>query len=388
MKHSHKKFLKAFEGISLGSIHIKTPDGRSYDFKGHKPGPQADLTIKEWAVIDMLLERGETGFGEDYINGFWDTDSVPELLTFATLNAPSLEKHLFHGRLWEKIYFYFDHLRNRNSLKGSRRNIEYHYDLGNDFYKLWLDSSMTYSSAFYNGKNVSLEQAQDQKYQRLLGKMSRPSSLLEIGCGWGGFAQKAGEAGHQLKGLTLSHEQLAYGVDRMTKRGLADTVQLTLQDYRKEQGIFDHVVSIEMFEAVGENYWPVYLRKVRESLRKGGTALIQTITVDHALFKGYRKRSDFIRKHIFPGGMLPSPEIFIKMAQEKGLALRESESFGQDYVKTLYAWRERFHEVRKDVLSLGFDNHFIRKWEFYLASCIASFASKRTNVYQFELEAV
>ena len=291
MKYNHKKFLKSFEAIDLGSIHIQTPDGLHHNFDSHKPGPKANLKIKDWSAIDMLLEKGETGFGEDYINGLWDTKSVPDLLTFAVLNANSLEKNLFHGGFWEKIRFYFAHLRNRNSLKGSRRNIEYHYDLGNDFYKLWLDPSMTYSSAFYGDKDIPLEMAQHQKYQRLLNKLPTPGSILEIGCGWGGFAQKAGERGHTLKGLTLSHEQLAYSKERMKKHDLNKSVQLVLQDYRKEQGLFDYVVSIEMFEAVGEKYWPIYLKKYEKVLKRG----VELLFRQSLLIQNFLRLSQTIR---------------------------------------------------------------------------------------------
>ncbi len=385
LSKNQMKFLNAFEGIDHGCIKIKTPDGKKYDFDSKKAGPSADLDIKDFSVIDNLLYHGETGFGEDYINGLWDSENVPELLTFATVNSQALEKSLFHGKFFEKLSFALRHFLNRNSLKGSRRNIEYHYDLGNDFYELWLDPSMTYSSALYDGGDC-IKKAQSNKYDRIINRLNKPGSILEIGCGWGGFAEKVIGQGHSLKGLTLSQEQAKYATERLKKNGSHQNTEIAIQDYRKEQEKYDYIVSIEMFEAVGEQYWKTYFDKIKGSLNADGKAVIQAITIDDGIFKTYRKRSDFIRKHIFPGGMLASPEIFTKIANNCGLSVTDSHNFGLDYAKTLYDWRKKFNTVHDKVKQLGFDDRFIRKWQFYFATCIAGFVSKRTDVYQFELQ--
>ncbi|MDA9009636.1 cyclopropane-fatty-acyl-phospholipid synthase family protein, partial [Alphaproteobacteria bacterium] len=270
----------------------------------------------------------------------------------------------------------------KNTVKGSRKNIQAHYDLGNDFYKLWLDPTMTYSSALYKTEGEELAQAQLNKYDRIVDRLDRGSgSILEIGCGWGGFADRAAERGDfGIKGITLSDEQHAYAQQRLD--GRADIV---IEDYRHQKNKFDHIVSIEMFEAVGEQYWPTYFGKVKDLLAEKGNAVIQTITISEQFFDNYRKGTDFIRSFIFPGGMLPSPTRFKEEAQKVGLQVTDSFSFGHDYSTTLLEWMETFDQKKLEVLNLGFDEGFIKIWRFYLAGCAAAFSSERTDVMQIEL---
>jgi cyclopropane-fatty-acyl-phospholipid synthase len=269
----------------------------------------------------------------------------------------------------------------RNSLGGSRRNIQDHYDVGNDFYKLWLDRSMTYSSAFYGAKDVDLEQAQQQKYGRILEHFSKPrADVLEIGCGWGGFAERASADGHHVTGLTISPSQFGYATER-----LKDKAEIKFEDYRKSHGLFDMVVSIEMFEAVGEQYWPRYFRTVADRLKRGGRAMIQTITIRDELFSRYRVQSDFVRHYVFPGGMLPSLARFRDEAERAGLKMVEAFTFGKDYAQTLREWSQRMRERKSDVLALGYDEKFFRNWQFYLGICAATFNVARTDVAQVEL---
>jgi cyclopropane-fatty-acyl-phospholipid synthase len=268
----------------------------------------------------------------------------------------------------------------RNNIRGSRNNIKAHYDVGNDFYRLWLDETMTYSSALFSQGAKDLAEAQRAKYGRILERINGASSLLEIGCGWGGFAEEASKSDRHVTGLTISPSQHAFATER-----LAGKADIRLQDYRKTEGLFDAIVSIEMFEAVGERYWPVYFKTIAERLKKGGKAVIQTITIRDEFFEGYRVRSDFIRHYVFPGGMLPSARSFRKEAAKAGLQCLDSFDFGQDYARTLREWAIRFEEKRAEILSMGYSEAFIRNWRFYLGICAAAFAVGRTDVVQVEL---
>jgi cyclopropane-fatty-acyl-phospholipid synthase len=303
-------------------------------------------------------------------------------------NREGLEA-VIYGNWLGKLVYLVKHALNRNSRKGSRRNIHAHYDIGNSFYQLWLDPSMTYSSALFAGHEQSLQQAQQAKYARLLQEAlpesDAPAHLLEIGCGWGGFAELAARAGHQVHGITLSTEQLAYARQRMDQAGLAERARLSLTDYRDTQGQYDAVVSVEMFEAVGQTYWPSYFRTVAQRLKPGGRAAIQTITIADPLFDAYRRSTDFIQQYIFPGGMLPSPSAFAREAQRAGLRVVNTLSFGLDYARTLALWRKAFHQALPEVRAQGFDERFIRTWDFYLAYCEAGFASQNTDVLQITL---
>lgn len=371
-------FLPSFDGLKCGSLRLTTPDGKTHVFTGSADGPHADMTITDWRVVQRALARGDIALGEDYVAGLWDTGDVETLFSFFLLNFDTFEKYA-HGNWLQRMFFaIYNRVIRRNSKSGSKANITAHYDVGNDFYRLWLDDSMTYSSALY-GDAATLEDAQHNKYQRILSRADG-DSVLEIGCGWGGFAEAAAAHGRKLTGLTVSPAQHAYATTRMS--GRAD---IRLQDYRDAQGTFDSIVSIEMFEAVGEQYWAGYFRTVADRLKRGGAAVIQTITIRDELFDDYRKRGDFIRHYVFPGGMLPSAAVFERHAHAAGLAVRDSFAFGQDYARTLREWLMRLDARRDAVVALGYSEAFVRNWRFYLGICAAGFATGRTDVLQVEL---
>lgn len=374
------RFLRTLEGTAAGSLELTLPDGSRHRFEGRQPGPAAELTIRDRRTIAALAATGDIGLTEAYRDGWCDTRDMTGLLSFGLLNEEALERFVFGSRL-NMLAVRLLYLFNRNSKAGSRRNIAAHYDLGNDFYRLWLDESMTYSSAIY-GAGDSLRDAQMRKYDRILDSLPTNSGrLLEIGCGWGGFAERAlGRGDFAQKGLTLSQQQAAYARQR-----LGQDAEIALQDYRDEGGKYDHIVSIEMFEAVGEKYWPVYFGKIREALADRGRAVIQTISVADRYFERYRKGGDMIRSFIFPGGMLPSPERFRAEAERAGLRVEEVFTFGLDYARTLGEWLQRFEARLPEVRAQGFDEGFIRVWRFYLAACIAGFSVGRTDVGQYRL---
>ena len=331
------------------------------------------------------MARGDIGLGEEYIAGSWDTDNVENLVSLFLLNLDHFE-NFSDGNFFNRLGFVIHNaLVRRNSLAGSARNIKAHYDVGNDFYSLWLDRSMTYSSALFHteeGQDAGgLEQAQQNKYDRILSKFETPkSSVLEIGCGWGGFAERAASRAHHVTGLTISPAQHAFATQRLN--GAAD---IRLEDYRKAKGTFDNIVSIEMFEAVGEHYWPQYFSCIAERLKRGGRAVIQTITIRDELFDGYRTRSDFVRHYVFPGGMLPSLQRFREEAEKAGLKFAGAFSFGRDYARTLRDWSDRMQAKSDEIAALGHDRRFLRNWQFYLGICAAAFAVARTDVVQAEL---
>ncbi len=376
--------LRMLAQLQCGSIEVSCPDGRKLSFKGKRSGPHADLQLKDWKVCSDLLSRGDIGLAEAFIDGRAHSADLMRLLLLGALNEQALEQAI-HGRWWATLAHRLRHLLRPNSRRGSRKNIEAHYDLGNDFYSLWLDPSMTYSSALFEGDPArSLEQAQQAKYARILRKLdAQPRDhILEIGCGWGGFAEFAARAGCRLTGVTISPSQLEYAQRRIKAAGFQGSVDLRLMDYRDLEGQFDHVVSIEMFEAVGERYWPSYFAAVRDRMRPGGRALVQTITIAEEKFERYRTGTDFIQQYIFPGGMLPSPGRFRQEANSQGLAVSEMHGFGLDYAQTLRHWHEQFNAVAQQVQDQGFDRRFMHTWQFYLAYCEAGFRARATNVVQ------
>ena len=380
--------LRMLERIVHGQLELVLPDGRRQVF-GHGT-PRAAIRLNNWNVFAASLSDGDIGFAETFIAGDWHTEALHAVLDVLVANRTAIENAVY-GTWWGRLAHRVRHLLNRNSRAGARRNIQAHYDLGNDFYRLWLDPSMTYSSALFEGDGArTLEQAQAAKYRRILDVLAlqKGARVLEIGCGWGGFAEMAARDGLGLKGLTLSHEQLDFAQQRLREAGLDAHAQFALQDYRDETGQYDAVVSIEMFEAVGEAYWPTYFTSVARALRPGGRAVIQAITIDDALFERYRRGTDFIQQYVFPGGMLPSHAAFAGRAQEAGLRVLEAHRFGTDYARTLCAWRERFLEHLPEVRALGFDERFIRTWTFYLAYCEAAFAHGNCDVVQYTLERV
>ncbi len=370
--------------LEHGELVLELPGHAPFTLGGNGPGPRARLHVRQPArLVRRFALRGVVGFAEGYIDGDWDTDDLATLLYLGALNDHHLPGHSPGARLARWI----DHLRHRlrpNTRRGSRRNIAAHYDLGNDFYRLWLDPSMTYSSALYADPATDLETAQAAKYQRLLDRLgARPGDhILEIGCGWGGFAEHAARAGMRVTGITVSAEQLAYARGRIDRAGLADRVELAFCDYRDLDRAFDHVVSIEMFEAVGEAYWPTYFQALARSLRPGGRAALQVITIDEAHFRHYRQGADFIQLYIFPGGMLPSPERLHAEAGAAGLRSLDRASFGPDYARTLAAWQERFDARAETLAAMGFDARFRRMWRFYLAYCQAGFREGRLDLVQ------
>ncbi|WCR10667.1 class I SAM-dependent methyltransferase [Paracoccus stylophorae] len=375
-----REFLKTAEGIRFGTLEVETPEGTVHHFGGHAPGPQSHLVIRDWRMVAALAAKGDIGLTEAYRDGWCDTPDLESLLRMALMNEDVLDSYIYGGWLnalaARTVYFL-----NRNTRAGSRRNIQAHYDLGNDFYRLWLDPSMTYSSALY-GVGDDLAGAQQRKYDRIIDNLaSRSGRLLEIGCGWGGFAERALSRGDFApRGLTLSTEQAEYARARLGR-----DAQIALQDYRDQTGQFDHIVSIEMFEAVGEKYWAVYFDKLAQLLARRGRAMVQVITVADRYFARYRKGGDMIRSFIFPGGMLPSPARFEAGAQRAGLVVQDAFGFGPDYARTLRDWLERFEANLPQIRALGFDEAFIRVWRFYLAACAASFRVNRTDVVQYRL---
>ncbi|MFN3544690.1 MAG: class I SAM-dependent methyltransferase [Thiobacillus sp.] len=382
-----REVIHLLQEIERGCLHIALPNG--IDFTVGHGAPDAYLRFDEWRAFRDVLAKGDIGFAEGYIAGDWHTPDLPALLAILANNRSALDAAIY-GRWWGRLYHRLRHLLNANTRAGSRRNIASHYDLGNDFYALWLDPSMTYSSARFDGDpSLSLEAAQTRKYQRMLDLLDLPngSSLLEIGCGWGGFAEHAARtAQHAVRGITLSREQLDYARERIRRAGLDGQCAFEFQDYRDEQNQYDGIASIEMFEAVGEAYWPAYFATLKRSLKPGGRAVVQTILIDDALFERYRTGTDFIQQYVFPGGMLPSARRFRVEAQRAGLSITAAEHFGLDYAETLRRWRVAFHAELDAVRALGFDERFVRIWHFYLAYCEAGFRAGSIDVAQFRLE--
>ena len=374
-------------GWMAGDVTFVTPDGRALRVRADAGGPSAIIRIRNFRFIRRALLAGDIGFAEAYAAGEWETPDLTAVLSVFSLNFQNLT-HVTEGNPLVGVFNFVAHLLNANSRKGSRRNIHAHYDLGNAFYSRWLDPSMTYSSARYQDGADSLEAAQKAKYAALAARMDlRPDHhVLEIGCGWGGFAEFAArEVGARVTGITISREQHDYARRRMFDAGLAEKVDIQLIDYRDVTGTFDRVASIEMFEAVGEKYWPTYFASVHDRLRSGGRAGLQIITIQDDLFEGYRRRADFIQRYIFPGGMLISESRLRRETDQAGLVWSEPDRFGQDYGVTLGAWKQRFGAAWDDIRRLGFDERFRRIWDFYLSYCEAGFRTGRTNVIQLGL---
>ncbi len=345
------------------------------------------IRLRSYDTVRRLLTAGDIGFAEGYVAGEWDTPDLARLLTVLADNFDGLERLGLGGSASHVLHLMLKLVR-RNTVRGAKRNIYAHYDLGNAFYEAWLDPSMTYSAALFDRPDQDLEAAQGRKYAALARAIDlQPGhEVLEIGCGWGGFAEFAArEVGARATCLTISEAQHAYARQRMQRAGLAGRVDVRLCDYREAAGTFDRVVSIEMFEAVGERYWPVFFDRVRERLRPGGRAGLQIITIRDDLFEQYRSRVDFIQKHIFPGGMLPSEARLRQEAARSGLAWSEPRRFGRDYALTLNRWAERFQAAWPALRLQGFDERFHRLWRFYLAYCEAGFATGRTDVLQAAL---
>ncbi|WP_293958811.1 cyclopropane-fatty-acyl-phospholipid synthase family protein [Sneathiella sp.] len=364
------------------------PGGHRCTFEGTIPGPHAHLDIHNMRVVTRTLWGGDTAFAESYMDGDWDSPDLTTLLTFGQKNADALSASL--GPSWAmRLASRLRHAFRKNSKKGSRRNIAAHYDLGNGFYKQWLDETMTYSSALFEDMNEDMVPAQRRKYLRLAKKLAlKPGErILEIGCGWGGFAEIAArEFGCHVVGLTLSREQAAFARDRMSRQGLSEMVDIRIQDYRDIVETFDKIVSVEMFEAVGEKYWPTFFNVVDNCLKPGGQAALQIITIDAKAFENYRRNPDFIQRYIFPGGMLPSPEAFASVANQSGFRVSDAFFFGKSYAETLRRWEQLFCKNWPRISPLGFDDRFYRMWRYYLSYCKAGFDHGTIDVGQFVIE--
>ena len=384
-----RRVLQLLEKIEHGTLTVQFPD-RSMKIYGNGSLPHAALSLSNWNVFLASMKSGDIGFAESYIAGDWRTPSLSELLRVMIQNRRVVED-LIYGSWWGRMIYRVRHLLNRNHKANSRKNIHAHYDLGNAFYELWLDSTMNYSSALFQGDfSLSMQEAQHAKVRRALQAtdVTQGSRVLEIGCGWGALAEMATmEMGAHVTGVTLSTEQLAFANARMKWNGKADQADLRLQDYRDiDDGPYDAVCSIEMIEAVGQEYWPTYFQAISKLLKPGGKACVQSIVIDDALFDRYVKSTDFIQQYIFPGGCLPSPTEFKRQAELAGLKVIDELKFGPDYAETLRRWRHDFMAQESQVLTLGFDNKFLRTWEFYLAYCEAAFDEANTDVIQFTLQ--
>lgn len=374
--------------MNNGRIDFVLPDGRVFRAEGHSPGPVAEMEIHNDELFARLIREGDLGFCDAYLDAWWST---PDLQAFMDLVHADNEG-VYDGfpgmalvRNYEKLRFWLQ----RNHKGQARKNISYHYDLGNEFYRLWLDDTMTYSSALFRTGQESTENAQIAKYKSLVDEMgAQPGDhILEIGCGWGGFAEYAArERGLKVTGLTISEEQFKYARERIEKEGLSDLVNFKLQDYRDERGTYDGVASIEMFEAVGEKYWPVYFETLRDRLKPGKTATLQIITVADRRWQVYKRGVDFIQKYIFPGGMLPSPGALKTQIHRAGLGVERSVEFGHSYSITLRRWHETFNEKWDQISGMGFDDRFRRMWNFYLTSCAATFDSTNCDVTQITVK--
>jgi len=376
--------------LQAGKLNLILPDGSTHHFEGREPGPAATMIVKDPRMVAKLAFGGCVGLAESYMDGMWDSPDMVGVLSFGTANEMALDSML-RGKPWARFASWLMHRLRPNTRKGARRNISEHYDLGNDFYQQWLDPSMTYSSALFAGGNTDLKLAQEEKYRALCNMLELKPGMrvLEIGCGWGGFAElAASEFGVNVTGITLSQEQLAYARTRMEKAGLSQQVELRLEDYRDTRGQFDRIASIEMFEAVGEEYWPAYFATLRERLVPGGLAGLQVITIADRLFADYRKTADFIQRHVFPGGMLPSPTRLREEISKAGLVLGEQNWFGCDYAETLRRWQAEF-QVKWDKiagLQTQYDTRFKRLWEFYLGYCEVGFDAGFTDVGQIVIQ--
>lgn len=376
-----RALLGALETIDYGRLELTLPDGKTYAYEGAQDGVQCRVTLHTWDVLSVARDQSDVGLGEAYIKEQWATDSLPDFLIFVCQNERALQKAFRFGALFN-LFLRFRNFLRKNSKAGSRRNIMSHYDVGNEFYKLWLDPSMTYSSGLYQGE-VDLQTSQKNKMDHAFGLLEPEgdANILEVGCGWGSLLEHGVGKGFAMEGITISPSQKSYCEQRLGR----EDARVSLLDYRDLKKRFDHIVSIEMFEAVGQEYWKTFLGKMNQSLKPGGSAVIQTITIRDDLFDTYRKSSDFIRSHVFPGGFLPSASRFRDVAEKMKFRVEKEVAFGMSYAKTLRAWLDNFNNAAQEIKDMGYDERFIRTWQFYLATCIAGFSTQRTDVYQFRL---
>ena len=383
-----RTILSLLEKIQIGQLTLVSPEGEKFIFRGTQSGIEANIQIHDWTVCKACLKSGDIGLAETYIDGLWDSTDIQSLLRLFLVNRQVIEKAIY-GNWWGRLGYRIKHWLNKNSKAGSKKNIHAHYDIGNAFYSLWLDPSMTYSSACFEDKDTSLIEAQQAKYQRIINSIDvhAGQNILEVGCGWGGLMEVASKHGINIDCLTISQEQATYAGDRAQriKSDASGEVNILIRDYRDHQNQYDGIASIEMFEAVGEKYWSTYFEMIQRCLKPGKKACIQTIVIADNLFDKYRRSSDFIQQYVFPGGMLPSIKKFKEAAQSKGLIVEDVYQFGQDYQKTLCLWHQKFNQHLQEIKQQGFDEKFIRLWNLYLMYCAAGFAENSTDVVQFTL---
>ena len=367
--------------IAFGSITIVLPTSHRIEHRGILPGAAATLVLRRWRALRRLVTHGALGFAESYVDGDWSSPDLAGLLECAAQNIDGLERSI--AGFWPaRMVTRFLHIMRANSKAGSRRNISFHYDLGNEFYRCWLDPSMSYSSGLYVHPGQTLEDAQESKLSRIveLLQLRGGESVLEIGCGWGALALRLARRGARVTGVTLSSEQLTFARQRAQEEGLSDTVSFELTDYREVKGAYDRIVSIEMLEAVGEAYWPRYFDSIHAHLKPGGIAVLQVITIDNTRFESYRRSPDFIQRHIFPGGMLPTQRTIATQGMAACLSLTSTQAFGDGYARTLAEWRTRFIASWPQIKAMGFSERFRRLWDYYLCYCEAGFRAGKIDV--------
>jgi len=383
---------RRFEDVAAGTLVVEFADGQRLEYSGSYPGPNAHILVRNQRAFRRFHLGGAIGGAESYIDGDWDALDLSAALEFFARNETGLGGGFSGGRLARAVRRFY-HLTRANTRWGSRRNIAAHYDLGNDFYEAWLGPGMTYSCAIFESGRVpireaDLEAAQIDKYRRLCDRLAigPDHHLLEIGCGWGGFAEYvASEVGCKVTGITISKEQHDHARRRIYRAGLAERVSIDFQDYRDIAGCYDRVASIEMFESVGERYWPIFFGKLKDNLSDGGRAALQIITIDDGRFERYRRSTDFMQRYIFPGGVLPSRAALAREVADAGLIWFGDEGFGRHYADTLSVWRERFAVARARIEALGYPDRFRRMWDFYLAYCEAGFRTGRTDLLQISI---
>ena len=380
--------MQILKNAQHGSVCITFPDRQVSNFG--KGNLIANIKINNWKAVDDCVSKGDIGLAESIINGDIEVDDTVALVEWACRNDQALGRAL-HGTILGTFLYQIKNFLNRNSKKQAKKNIVAHYDLGNDFYKLWLDQSMTYSSAIFNSETETLEQAQLNKYDRMIDKLEIKSSdhILEIGCGWGGFFSRAVErTGCKVTAVMNSPRQAMHNRQMISAKGMSSYIDLQEKDYRDIDGKYDKIVSIEMIEAVGEQYWDNYFQKISASLKGKGAAIVQGITIHDDLFYSYRQKTDFIQNYIFPGGMLLANSIFDKKSQQNGMKLVDQYEFGISYADTLKIWRKNFHNVKGQVKEMGFDDKFMRMWDLYLCYCEGAFRAGRINVGQYLMQQV
>ncbi|WP_418135609.1 class I SAM-dependent methyltransferase [Agrobacterium sp. El2ro-1b] len=379
---------RLLNNIDRGRLRIILPDGGTIEKAGRSDGIEVVLVLHNWRAIRRVLVNGDIGFAEGFIEEDWSTPDLTALIRFAAQNREAFDRSV-RGSKPMRLINRMAHLLNANTRRGSRRNIEAHYDLGNEFYRQWLDPSMLYSSAIFDETTPTLEAAQLKKLERITEKLQLGENrdVLEIGCGWGALAvHLATRQNAKVTGITLSPSQLRWAKNAAEKEGKADRIDLRLQDYRDVKGQFDSIVSVEMFEAVGEAYWPSYFETLKRCLKPGGRAVLQIISIEESRFDTYRRNADFIQKYVFPGGFLPSNSALEQSVGRAGLKVTETDLFGQSYALTLAEWRQRFHAKWQTISLLGFDDRFRRLWDYYLCYCEAGFAEGAINVGLYTIE--